>query len=63
MVKAGSVSLGSKALASELGIEFDNPIEISSDVSAAIGMINWAGSGKVTQLWLHGNNVEPEQSQ
>ena len=57
LVKAGSVSLGIKALLSELGIEYDRPIDINSDASAAIGISNRVGSGKirhieVTQLWL-----------
>ena len=57
LLKAGSVSLGIQALASEMGIEFENPIDINSDASAAIGISNRVGSGKVrhievTQLWL-----------
>ena len=57
MVKAGGVSLGIKALASELGIVFDNPMQINSDASAAICVRNRVRFGKVrhievTQLWL-----------
>ena len=40
-----------------MGIEFERPIELNSDASAAIGISNRIGSGKmrhieVTQLWL-----------
>ena len=57
LVKAGSVSLGIEALAAEMGIKFKGPIEINSDASAAIGISNRIGSGKVrhievSQLWL-----------
>jgi len=57
LVKAGSQSLGVKALAIDMGIEFVRPIELNSDASAAIGIGNRIGSGKVrhievTQLWL-----------
>ena len=41
----------------ELGIKMSNPIKLNSDASAAIGISNRIGSGKVrhievTQLWL-----------
>ena len=41
----------------ELGVGLGNPIELNSDASAAIGISNRIGSGKVrhievTQLWL-----------
>ena len=57
LVKVGSISLGLKAIAFKLVIEFEVPIEISSDASAAIGISNRIGSGKVrhvevTQLLL-----------
>ena len=57
LVKAASVSLGLKALANDMGIEFEEPIVMNSDASAAIGISNRIGSGKVrhievTQLWL-----------
>ena len=57
LVKAGSQSLGMQAIASDMGIEFESPIELNSDASAAIGISNRIGSGKVrhievTQLWL-----------
>ena len=57
LVKAGSQSLGARAIASDMGIEFEMPIEFNSDASAAIGISNRIGSGKVrhievTQLWL-----------
>ena len=57
LVKAASVSLGIEALMQELGINLSNPIKLNSDASAAIGISNRIGSGKVrhievTQLWL-----------
>ena len=57
LVKAGSVSLGVKAIYEDLGIVLPGPIEVNSDASAAIGISNRIGSGKVrhievTQLWL-----------
>ena len=57
LVKAGSVGIGVSAIMSEMGIRFDKPIELNSDASAAIGISNRVGSGKirhieVTQLWL-----------
>ena len=55
--EAASVSIGVQSLANELGIHLQGPIEINSDASAAIGISNRVGSGKVrhievTQLWL-----------
>ena len=46
-----------QAIASDMGIEFETPIAPNSDASAAIGISNRIGSGKVrhievTQLWL-----------
>ena len=57
LVKAGSVSLGVQTLMRELGMTLEGPIELNSDASAAIGISNRIGSGKirhieVTQLWL-----------
>ena len=57
LVKAGSIGLGAQAIAREMGIGFDNPIELNSGVSAVIGISSRVGSGKVrhievTQLWL-----------
>ena len=56
LIKAAGVSIGIQAIASELGIEL-GAIEVNSDASAAIGISNRIGSGKVrhielTQLWL-----------
>ena len=50
LAKAGRVSLGINAPTSKLGIVFDNPIEIDSDASAAIGVSNRVGSGKITHI-------------
>ena len=57
LVKAASVSLGLKALGEDMGLDFSEPIEIKSDATAAIGISNRVGAGKVrhiedTQLWL-----------
>ena len=57
LVKAGSQSLGVEALAQDVGIEFEKPSELNSAASAAIGIGNRIGSGKirhieVIQLWL-----------
>ena len=57
MVKGASVSLGIKALSEDLGRQYEGPIEIKTDASAAIGIANRIGVGKVrhievNQLWL-----------
>jgi len=57
LVKAGSQSIGVKAIAHDMGIRLDGPTILKSDASAAIGIGNRVGSGKVrhievTQLWL-----------
>jgi hypothetical protein len=57
LVKGGSVSLGVKAIAMDMGMEFKKPIVLNSDASAAIGIGSRIGSGKVrhievNQLWL-----------
>jgi len=49
--------LGIKSICLDLGVEFDKSIEIRSDASAAIGIVNRIGLGKVrhievTQLWV-----------
>ena len=59
LVKAGDVSLGVKALASEFWIEFSNPMDINIDASAAIGTSNRVDSGmgshiEMVQVWLRG---------
>ena len=57
LVKAASISIGLQALCKDLGIVLSDPIVLKSDASAAIGISNRIGSGKirhieVTQLWL-----------
>ena len=57
IVKAASVALGIRSLALDMGIEYTKPIVIKSDASAAIGISNRIGVGKirhieVTQLWV-----------
>ena len=56
LVNALRLSLGVLALASELGIECDNPIQVNLDASASIGISNRVGSGssrqiEVSQAW------------
>lgn len=50
------MALGIRSIYLDLGVEFDKSIEIRSDASAAIGIVNRIGLGKVrhievTQLW------------
>ena len=57
LVKGASVGLGIKALSSDLGVTYESPIDVKSDASAAIGIANRVGVGKVrhievNQLWL-----------
>ena len=57
MVKAASVSIGVKTIMKDMGVELSEPIVIKSDASAAIGIANRIGIGKVrhievNQLWL-----------
>ena len=56
-MKAASVAMGIRALAADMGMEFEKPIAIKSDASAAIGISSRLGIGKVrhievTQLWV-----------
>ena len=51
------MAIGARSLAADLGVEFQQPIAIMSDASAAIGISNRIGVGKirhieVTQLWV-----------
>ena len=51
------MALGIRSLAADLGIQFESPIAIKSDASAAIGISSRIGIGKVrhievTQLWV-----------
>ena len=57
LVKAGSVVLGIQALAADLGVVYRKAPVIKTDASAAIGISNRLGIGKirhieVNQLWL-----------
>ena len=57
MVKGSSVGLGIRALMRDLGWEYPKSIEVKTDASAAIGIANRIGVGKVrhiqvNQLWL-----------
>ena len=57
LVKAASVALGVKVISEDLGVRFTGKISIKGDASAAIGIANRVGIGKVrhievNQLWL-----------
>ena len=57
IVKAASVAIGARSLSADLGVEFQQSIAVLSDASAAIGICNRIGVGKVrhievTQLWV-----------
>ena len=57
LVKGTGVSFGVQAFMQEMGVHLEGAIELNSDASAAIGISNRVGSGKVrhievTQLWL-----------
>ena len=57
LVKAASMSIGLRSLSVDLGVEFGLPIVLKSDASAAIGIANRVGLGKIrhietNQLWL-----------
>ena len=67
LVKAASVAIGMKSLGEDLGMVLTGKITIRSDASAAIGIANRVGIGKVrhievNQLWLqdkvYGGEVE-----
>ena len=65
IVKAASVALGIRSLAADMGIEYTKPIAIKSDASAAIGISNRIGVGKirhieVTQLWVQNKVASKE---
>ena len=62
MVKAASQGIGTKAMLKDLGGIIDKPINTRSDASAAIGIAQRRGMGKVrhietNQLWLHARAV------
>jgi len=57
MVKASSVAIGIRTLAKDMGVAHEGAICVKSDASAAIGIANRIGIGKVrhievNQLWL-----------
>ena len=67
LVKAASVALGIKSICEDLGVKFDGKISIRGDASAAVGIANRVGIGKVrrievNQLWLqekiYGGEIE-----
>ena len=65
LVKAASVALGVKVISEDLGVRFTGKISIRGDASAAIGIANRVGIGKVrhievNQLWLQEKVYEGE---
>ena len=57
LVKAASVALGIRSIGEDLGMRFPGKISIRADASAAIGIANRVGIGKVrrievNKLWL-----------
>ena len=57
LVKAASIAIGLRTIAADMGIIHGGAIQIKSDASAAIGIANRIGIGKVrhievNQLWL-----------
>ena len=63
IVKGGSVGLGMRTMLKELGVEIN--VKISTDASAAIGMIKRRGLGRVrhidvSQLWIQTKVQEGE---
>ena len=57
LVKSATIALGVQSLCVDLGVICGAPIELKSDASAAIGICNRIGLGKVrhievNQLWL-----------
>ena len=57
LVKGGSVSLGVKAILAELGMTKQGPVQLKTDATAAKGIAQRTGLGKVrhlevAQLWL-----------
>ena len=55
-MEESNVSLGAQVVANELGIYFEDPIELNSDASAAIGMSNHVGSGNIPHIEWRGRN-------
>jgi len=57
MVKAAAQGIGAKAMLLDFGVDIKEPIDVMSDASAAIGIAQRRGMGKVrhietNQLWL-----------
>ena len=57
IVKGSSVGIGITALAEDMGVTLEKPIEVRTDASAAVGIANRIGAGKVrhievNQLWV-----------
>ena len=57
LVKAASIALGVTAIGRDMGMNFTGKIMLNADASAAIGIANRVGIGKVrhievNQLWL-----------
>ena len=57
LVKAAAQGMGAKAMLMDFGVDIKEPIDVMSDASAAIGIAQRRGMGKVrhietNQLWL-----------
>ena len=57
LVKAAAQGIGAKAMLNDFGVKVEDPVEVKSDASAAIGIAQRRGMGKVrhietNQLWL-----------
>ena len=50
LVKAASVSIGVKTIMEDMGIDLSDPIVIRLDASAAVGIANRIGIGKVRHI-------------
>ena len=56
-VKAGSVGLGIRSLLKDMGIEYNNPVELRMDATAGLGVAARRGAGRIRHihtpsLWL-----------
>ena len=64
MVKGASQAFGMAALAADLGTPLEEPMQLNTDASAAIGIGSRLGLGKVrhievNQLWLQEKSMYP----
>ena len=50
MVKGASQALGVRAIARDIGVSFDKPVQTNTDATAAIGIGSRSGLGKVRHI-------------